>query len=119
MCEVFLLRDLAHYELSVRGIVEGLVDLNTVGAVLERLPQGCGLVVDLTDAKPDSNTMIALSRLLRLRQTQDVEVAIATDQVQLRAWLVTGGFDASYYIADTVEGAARLLARRLPLALSA
>ncbi len=112
MCEVFLLRDLGPFEVSVRGEFQGIESLDVVEMVLEHLPPRCDVVVDLNDAVADAGTLIALVQLVRQREDADVSVAVAASDERVRTVLLTAGLDPRCSLAYTVSGAASLLAHR-------
>lgn len=112
MCEVFLLRDLGPFELSVRGEFQGNDALDVVGMVLEHLPPHSDVVVDLNDADADVGTLIALVRLIQTRELADVAVAVAASDERTRAVLLAAGLDPRRSLAHDAAAACSLLGSR-------
>lgn len=112
MCEVFLLRDLGPFEVSVRGEFQGVDSLDVVGMVLEHLPPHSDVVVDLNGATADAGTLIGLVRLVQARELSDVAVVVAARDERMRAVLLAAGLDPRCSLAADASAAVSLLAHR-------
>jgi hypothetical protein len=107
MCEVFLLRDLGPFELSVHGDVRGSGSALAVSAVLDHLPFGSDIVVDLRRvASLDLDAAGAIARQIERRAAGDALVVALADDPWISRLLLGVGLDASQLL--TTEEFARL-----------
>ena len=80
MCEVFLLRDLGPFELCLRGDVNGAGAALAVSAVIDHLPYGSDIVVDLRQVSSlDLDATGSIVRQLERIRTSDALVLIVAD----------------------------------------
>ena len=95
MCEVFLLRDLGPFELCVTGDVRGSGSALAISAVLDHLPFGSDIVLDLRKvASMDLDAAGAIVRQLDRRQEGDTVVVALADDPWIGRLLLGVGLDA-------------------------
>jgi anti-anti-sigma regulatory factor len=100
MCEVFLLRDLGPFELSVRGDVRGSGSALAVAAVLDHLPFGSDIVLDLRQiASLDLDAAGAIVRQLERRRNGDAVVVALADDPWIGRLLMGVGLDPSLLVS--------------------
>lgn len=100
MCEVFLLRDLGPFELCVRGDVTGAGSALAVSAVLDHLPFGSDVVVDLRRvASFDLDAAGAIVRQLERRRCGDALVLAVADDPWIARLLLGVGLEPGHLLS--------------------
>jgi len=110
MCEVFLLRDLGPFELSVCGDVRGSGAALAISAVLDHLPRDTDVVVDLRHVVfLDLDAAGALARDVERRNRDDVRIVVLATDPWISRLLLGVGLPSARLVADD-RAAHRLLA---------
>lgn len=100
MCEVFLLRDLGPFELCLRGDVNGAGSALAVSAVIDHLPYGSDIVVDLRQVSSlDLDAAGSIVRQLERIRTSDALVLIVADDPWIARLLLGVGLDPGHLLS--------------------